>query len=67
LPPFPKPAFAYAYDVDAQLQRLRAHKSARQIPAKGAGRILILTWNVANLGQQERTDEDLTLIAEVMS
>lgn len=67
MPPFPKPTFAYDYDVDTQLTRLRAHRAARGVPAKGAGRILILTWNVANLGQQERTGEDLVLIAEVMS
>ena len=67
MPPFPKPKFAYDYDVPTQLQRLRAHKTTRQIPNKASGKVLVLTWNVANLGQQERTDKDITLIAEIMS
>jgi endonuclease/exonuclease/phosphatase family metal-dependent hydrolase len=67
MPPFPKPKFAYDYNVATQVARLRAHKTTRQVPAKASGKLLVLTWNVANLGQQERTDKDITLIAEIMS
>jgi hypothetical protein len=63
VPPFPKPTFAYDYVVATQVQRLRAHKTTRGIPAKASGKILVLTWNIANLGQQERTDKDIERVA----
>ena len=70
MPPFPKPRFDYAYDLAhevAALRDYRKHKPGRQIPAKGTGRLLLATWNVANLGVQDRLDSDYALIAEVMS
>jgi hypothetical protein len=67
MPPFPKPTFKYGYNAGKQVALLRAHKAARGIPAKAGGKLLVLTWNIANLGQQERADEDITLIAEIMS
>ena len=66
---FPKPAFAYDYHVEAQLRALRDHQvdhPDRAIPPRNAGRLLIATWNVANLGAQERRDKDHRLIAEIM-
>ena len=67
MPPFPKPTFNYNYVLNVQLQRLRQHKTARQIPGKTPGTRLILTWNIANLAQQERTDNDWSIIADAMS
>jgi endonuclease/exonuclease/phosphatase family metal-dependent hydrolase len=70
VPPFPKPRFDYAYDLAheiAALRDYRKHKPGRQIPAKGKGRLLLGTWNVANLGVQDRLDTDYALIAEVVS
>ena len=70
MPPFPKPRFDYSYDLAheiAALRDYRKHKPGRQIPARGKGRLLVATWNVANLGVQDRLDSDYTLIAEVMS
>lgn len=70
MPPFPEPKFAYAYDVDAEIAALRHYRDTardRQIPAKAADRLLIATWNVANLGVQRRLDSDYRLIAELMS
>ncbi len=61
MPPFPKPRFDYAYDLAheiAALRDYRKHKPGRQIPAKGKGRLLLGTWNVANLGVQDRLDTD---------
>ncbi|MGH2845288.1 MAG: endonuclease/exonuclease/phosphatase family protein [Thermoleophilaceae bacterium] len=66
LPPFPKPRFSYDYDVAAQLRGLRAHRDRRDIPAKRDDRLLLATWNVANLGVQERTEADHELIAEIV-
>lgn len=67
MPTFPKPKFAYSCDSLAEIQRLRQHKQQRAIPAKGEGRMLLATWNIANFGAQQRRDEHIAMIAEVLS
>jgi hypothetical protein len=70
VPPFPKPTFAYDYQVDAQVKALRDYertKLGRSIPDKQADNLLLATWNIANLGVQERRDKDYRLIAEILS
>jgi endonuclease/exonuclease/phosphatase family metal-dependent hydrolase len=70
VPPFPKPRFDYTYDLDTEVAAIRAYlkqKPGRQIPAKGRDSLLLATWNIANLGVQDRLDTDYALIAEVMS
>lgn len=69
MPEFEKPTFAYDYNVAAQLKALRDHrdtKEGRAIPAKGPKRLLLATWNIANLGLQERRESDHRLIAELV-
>ncbi|HKG44797.1 MAG TPA: endonuclease/exonuclease/phosphatase family protein [Gaiellaceae bacterium] len=69
VPPFPKPRFSYDYDLAHELAALRAYrkqKPGRQIPAKSKGKLLLATWNVANLGAQDRLDSDYELIAELV-
>ncbi len=67
MPVFPKPKFPFDYSVPDEIGRLRAHKAARSIPAHHSDRLLVATWNVANLGAQARRDQDLSLIAEIIS
>lgn len=70
MPSFPKPTFAYEYDVNEQLQALRDYrdtKPGRAIPAKSVDRLLVATWNIANLGAQARRPKDYQLLAEVIS
>ena len=67
MPVFPKPRFAFEYDLNAEIARLRRHKKARAIPKREQGRLLVATWNIANLGAQARRDQDLSVIAEVVS
>jgi hypothetical protein len=72
VPGFPKPRFAYDYDVDAELKALREYprqpgKEDRAIAAKSKDRLLLATWNIANLGVQERRESDYALIAEIVS
>lgn len=70
MPPFPKPRFGYSYDLTRELEALRDYrkrKPGRQIAAKRRDRLLVGTWNVANLGVQERLDSDYALIAELVS
>ncbi|HKY31830.1 MAG TPA: endonuclease/exonuclease/phosphatase family protein [Candidatus Polarisedimenticolia bacterium] len=67
MPPFPKPSFAYDYSLAPEIQRLRLHKTARGIPDRSAGTLLLATWNIANLGVQQRREKDRRLLAEILS
>ena len=66
---FPQPTFRYDYQVDSQRAALRQWRDAepgRQIPKKSSDRLLLATWNIANLGVQERRSKDYELIAEIL-
>jgi endonuclease/exonuclease/phosphatase family metal-dependent hydrolase len=70
MPSFPKPSFTFNYDADAEraaLRHWRDTQPGRAIPAKAANRLLLATWNVANLGGQDRGPKDYALLAEVIS
>lgn len=70
MPPFKKTDFDYHYRVDSQLRALRDHRDAapgRQIPQRVEDRLLLATWNIANLGIHHRRDHDHRLIAELIS
>jgi endonuclease/exonuclease/phosphatase family metal-dependent hydrolase len=70
VPPFPKPRFAYDYDPAAQVAALRDYrknKPGRRIPRKTSKTLLVATWNIANLGVQDRLDSDYALIAEMVT
>jgi len=52
---FPKPNFSYEYQLSSQIDALREYRDTapgRAIPTKAADRLLVATWNVANLGVQ---------------
>src|SRR3954454_19311657 len=69
MPPFPKPAWDADFPVDAarEVKALRAHARRRGIPKRAPYRLLVATWNIANLGLQRRTDPvDYTLLAEIV-
>lgn len=70
MPPFPKPKFTYNYRVASQIDALQEYKQARpgrDIPDKASGRLLLATWNIANLGLQDRRVKDYQIIAELVS
>jgi endonuclease/exonuclease/phosphatase family metal-dependent hydrolase len=70
MPPFPRPTFKWDYDVTQQIAALRTYRDSapnRQIPAKASNRLLLATWNIANLGLQKRDPSDYRLIAEIVS
>lgn len=67
MPVFAKPKFPFEYDVKAEIRRLRQHKRKRAIPRRQKGKLLVATWNIANLGAQGRRDQDKALIAEILS
>jgi endonuclease/exonuclease/phosphatase family metal-dependent hydrolase len=69
VPPFPKPRFDYSYDLDSEIAALRTYrrtKPGRQVPRKSADRLLLATWNIANLGVQDRLESDYALMAELI-
>lgn len=70
MPSFPKPSFRFNYRASTEIQRLRKYrntKPGRYIPQKSNKRLLIATWNIANLGEQKRRDKDHRILAEIIS
>lgn len=70
MPPFPKPTIVYKVNVANELKNLAAYKKNkpdRNIPAKKNNRLLIATWNIANLGTQKREQEHYKIIAEMLN
>lgn len=72
MPPFPRPNFDYSYDANLEisnLRRWRDEKVGRAIPKKSADKLLLGSWNIANLGdlQQPRADDDILVLAEILS
>ena len=65
--PHDKETPTFTYDLATERDALRATKRHRKIPAKTASKVLTATWNLTNFGFQKRTDNDLALMAEVMS
>jgi endonuclease/exonuclease/phosphatase family metal-dependent hydrolase len=57
----------FTYDLETELQALLTTKELRGIPQKSAATLLAATWNLTNFGLQERTDDDLALMAEMIS
>ena len=69
MPSFSTPDFAYSYKVADEIKAMRNYRDTAQgraIPKKAANRLLVATWNIANLGLQDRRDSDYQLIAEIM-
>ena len=70
MPSFPKPTFPYTVNVTKEKNNLRKYRDTapgRAIPAKSKNRLLLATWNIANLGEQERKPQHYKLIAEIIS
>ncbi|HEX5609820.1 MAG TPA: endonuclease/exonuclease/phosphatase family protein [Solirubrobacterales bacterium] len=66
MPGFEKPDFDFPFEVGKELGALREHKKVRGVPEPSAGRLLLATWNIANLGVQERRVKDYQLLAEII-
>jgi endonuclease/exonuclease/phosphatase family metal-dependent hydrolase len=69
MPPFKRPTFDADFPVDSakEIKALRAHAKARGIPKRSADKLLLATWNIANLGVQQRSDPDYAVLAEIIS
>ena len=66
MPSFPKPNFVYNFDLNQQFQFLNKHKTKREIPDKQTDKLLISSWNIANLGPQKRWKEHYKIIAHII-
>jgi len=62
------PGFEFDYDIDVELQRIRAHQLHRGIPQKRHDNMLLASWNLCNLGDpaQIRRVNDLLIMAEIL-
>jgi endonuclease/exonuclease/phosphatase family metal-dependent hydrolase len=67
MPSFARPAFPYAIDLPAELARLSQHHRVREVPPRSGRHLLLATWNIANLGEQDRAPEAYALLAAVMA
>lgn len=66
MPSYPKPNFVHPFITNTEIGHLRAHKATRGIPDKTNDKLLLGSWNIANLGLQQRTRDHYVLIAEVL-
>lgn len=72
MPPFPAPNFSFSFDPATEIAALRQWRDTepgRAIPAKVANRLLLGSWNIANLGDAEqlRSDDDIAIMAEMIA
>lgn len=56
----------FTYTLATERQALLATRSFRSIPAKSTSTMLAATWNLTNFGLQQRSDNDLALMAEII-
>lgn len=70
MPSLPKPSFSFNYNPNSEIIALRHYRDNepnRQIPLKAGDRLLIATWNIANLGLHKRKPKDHKIMAEIIS
>jgi endonuclease/exonuclease/phosphatase family metal-dependent hydrolase len=64
--PFKEPDPPLMYQSSAQIRALDAHFEKRRIPASRPNRLLLASWNIANLGVQGRPRRAHKLIAHII-
>ena len=57
----------FTYSLSTQVQALRATKQHRNVPDRSPDTLLAGTWNLTNFGVQKRSDDDIALMAEIVS
>ncbi len=65
--PFEEPSPRLMYASQDVIDDLDAHFTRRDVPVSQDDRLLIATWNIANLGAQDRPPRALPVIAHVLS
>ena len=64
--PFLEPKPALRYDPDAEVAALDEHFVIRGVPAPRNDRLLLATWNIANLGAHRRPPRARRVIAHIL-
>jgi endonuclease/exonuclease/phosphatase family metal-dependent hydrolase len=70
MPSFPKPTLSHTVNLSKEINALRTYRDSDpdiKIPAAKQKTLRIATWNIANLGEQDREDAHLKIIAEIIS
>ncbi|WP_298423240.1 endonuclease/exonuclease/phosphatase family protein [uncultured Kordia sp.] len=67
MPSFKKTKFVFPFTVANEVDNLLQHKEKRDIPKLSDDKLLIASWNIANLGLQKRHGDHYKLIAEMIS
>ncbi len=65
--PFKNPRPNYIYDVNEEKLAVTNLFAERHVPTATPGKLLLASWNIANLGVQKRWPEALELIAHILS
>ena len=66
MPAFPKPKFVFNFELNEELNNLSLHKIKRKIPEKNNTNLLLASWNIANLGAQNRWRAHYSLLAHIV-
>ncbi len=64
--PFKSPTPKHSYRLASEKAAITRHFNHRQVPSSRDGRLLLASWNIANLGAQSRTPNAINLIAHIM-
>ena len=67
MPSFPRPHPDIDYSLAAEKAAIDSWFKKREVPRTAGRRLLLASWNIANLGEQKRDPRDLELIAHLMS
>ena len=67
MPSFPRPHPPINYNLAGEKAAINSWFKKRKVPRTAGGRLLLASWNIANLGEQKRDPQDLELIAHLMS
>jgi len=64
--PFKEPDPELFFHTSAEADAIDAHFTARGVPVRRPDRLLLASWNIANLGVQKRPDRSLRLITHIL-
>lgn len=65
--PFKEPSPSYRYNAAEEMTAIDQHFEMRNVPASRDGRLLLASWNIANLGAQKRPPRALLILSHMLS
>jgi endonuclease/exonuclease/phosphatase family metal-dependent hydrolase len=67
MPSFGEPTPKLNYSLATEIKAIDKKFTDRNVPKSQNGKLLLASWNIANLGEQKRKAKDLKLIAHICS